>query len=160
EGDFAADGGDAEAIAVVADAADDAIEDAAIFGRIFWGRALTGCDFAEAERVEHGDRASTHGENVAQDAADTGRRALEGFDGGGVVVGLDLESGDEAVTDIDYPGVFAGPLYDEFAACGQSLEMDFARFVGAVLAPHHGEDAEFGDIGIAAKDLLDARVFF
>ena len=38
--------------------------------------------------------------------------------------------------------------------------MDAAGFVGAVLAPHHAEDAEFGDVGIAAENFLDARVFF
>ena len=43
---------------------------------------------------------------------------------------------------------------------GQALEMDAAGFVGAVLAPHHAEDAEFGEIGIAAENFLDARVFF
>src|SRR5580692_8070457 len=37
--------------------------------------------------------------------------------------------------------------------------MDFAGFVGAVLAPHDGEDAEFGDVGFAAEDFLDAGVF-
>jgi hypothetical protein len=49
-------------------------------------------------------------------------------------------------------------LHDEFATRGQTLQVDFARFVGAVLAPHDAEDAEFGDVGIAAEDLLDARV--
>src|SRR5258708_36614477 len=37
--------------------------------------------------------------------------------------------------------------------------MDLAGFVGAVLAPHDGEDAEFGDVGVAAEDFLDAGVF-
>src|SRR5258708_25607540 len=37
--------------------------------------------------------------------------------------------------------------------------MDLAGFVGAVLAPHDGEDAEFGDVGIAAEDFLNAGVF-
>jgi len=38
--------------------------------------------------------------------------------------------------------------------------MDFARFVGAVLAPHHAEDAQLGDVWLAPEDLLYARVFF
>jgi hypothetical protein len=37
--------------------------------------------------------------------------------------------------------------------------VDLAGFVGAVLAPHHGEDAELGDVGIAAEDFLDAGIF-
>src|ERR1700676_36342 len=28
-----------------------------------------------------------------------------------------------------------------------------------MLAPHHAENAEFGDVGIAAEDLLDAQIF-
>ena len=48
-------------------------------------------DFAEAERVHRGDRARAHGEDVAHDAAHARRRALIGFDVGGVVVALHLE---------------------------------------------------------------------
>src|SRR5579872_1397299 len=36
--------------------------------------------------------------------------------------------------------------------------MHFARFVRAVLAPHHAEDTELRDVGIAAENLLDASV--
>jgi len=43
---------------------------------------------------------------------------------------------------------------------GQALQVNFARFVGAVLAPHHAEDAEFGDVWVAAKDFFHAGVFF
>jgi len=73
-------------------------------------------------------------------------------------VGFDFEGGDEAVADVDDAGIFTGALDDELAASGQALEMDFAGFVGAVLAPHDGEDAEFGDVGIAAENFLDAGV--
>ena len=41
---------------------------------------------AESQQVETGDRPRAHGEHVAQDAADPGRRALEGLDEGGMVV--------------------------------------------------------------------------
>src|ERR1700690_421097 len=38
--------------------------------------------------------------------------------------------------------------------------MNARRFIGAVLAPHHAEDAEFGDRGLAvAEKLLDLLVF-
>jgi len=37
--------------------------------------------------------------------------------------------------------------------------MHAARFIGAVLAPHHAEDAKLGEIRVAAQDFLDARVF-
>ena len=37
--------------------------------------------------------------------------------------------------------------------------MNAAGFIGAVLAPHHAEDAELGEVRVAAEDFLDARVF-
>ena len=65
--DLAADGGHADAVAVAADAGDDAAQEL--------GRARV-IGAAEAERVEAGDGARAHREDVAQDAADAGRRAL------------------------------------------------------------------------------------
>ena len=99
---------------------------------------------AEAERIEHGDGARAHGEDVAQDAADAGGGALEGLDEAGVVVRLDLEGDDVAAADIDDAGVFAGALHDELAAGGQLLQVQARALVRAVLAPHHAEDAELG----------------
>ena len=79
EGDFAADGGDAEAVAVAADAGDDAFEEALVAGLV---------EGAEAEGVEEGDGAGAHGDDVADDAADAGGCALVGLDGAGVGCGI------------------------------------------------------------------------
>jgi hypothetical protein len=46
---------------------------------------------AEAQRVHRRDGPRAHGEDVAQDAAHAGGRALVGLDVGGVVVALHLE---------------------------------------------------------------------
>ena len=62
---------------------------------------------AEAQRVHHRDRAGAHGEDVADDAADAGRRALVGLDEARVVVRLDLERDGEALADVDDAGVLA-----------------------------------------------------
>ena len=62
------------------------------------------------ERVEAGDRPRAHGEDVAQDAADAGRRALIGLDVARVVVALHLEHDREPVADVDHAGVLARPL--------------------------------------------------
>ena len=124
-----------------------------------WRDKTVGRDRAKAERIENGDRTRAHGENVAQDAANAGGRALEGFNVTGMIVRFDFEGSDKAIADVHNAGVFARTLHDEFAARGEALQVYFARFVGAVLAPHHGENAEFGDVGIAAEDFLDARVF-
>ena len=93
---------------------------------------------AEAQRIHHRDGARAHGEDVAQDAADAGGRALEGLDEAGVIVRLDLEGDDVAAADIDDAGVLAGALHHQFAARGQLLQVNARALVGAVLAPHHG----------------------
>ena len=62
----------------------------------------------EAQRVHHGDGPGAHGEDVAQDAADAGGRALVRLDGRRVVVALDADGGGDAVADVDHAGVLAG----------------------------------------------------
>ena len=98
EVDLAADVGHADRVAVVADAAHRVLEQVARAGR---GR------LAEAQRVEHGDRARADREDVAQDAADAGGRALERLHRAGVVVGLDLEGDRPAVADVHRARVLA-----------------------------------------------------
>ena len=107
EDDLAADVGQAEAVAVAADAGDDA-------GQHPGGVRVVGG--AEAQRVHHRDRAGAHGEDVADDAADAGGRALVGLDEARVVVRLDLEGDRELVADVDDAGVLA----DAGAASGRS----------------------------------------
>src|SRR5262249_44529945 len=94
EGDFAADRWHAEAVAVVAYAADDAIEDATILGSLFFRSALARGDFAEAEGIKDRDRPCAHCKNVAEDAAYSRGRALERLDVARVIVRFDLEGGD------------------------------------------------------------------
>ena len=62
---------------------------------------------AEAQRVHQRDRPGAHGEDVAEDAADAGGRALVGLDGRRVVVALDADGGGDAVADVDHAGVLA-----------------------------------------------------
>ena len=64
----------------------------------------------EAEGVHHGEGTGAHGEDVAEDAADAGGRALVGLDVGGMVVRLDLEGAGPAVSDVDDAGVLARAL--------------------------------------------------
>ena len=70
---------------------------------------------AEAQRIQHRDGPRAHGEDVAQNAADAGGRALERLDEAGVIVRFDLEGDDVAAADIDDAGVLAGALHH--AAC-------------------------------------------
>ena len=109
EADLAADGRDADAVAVAGDAGDDAGERPA-HERIV--------ERAEAQRVEQRDRPRAHREDVADDAADAGRRALVRLDERRMVVRFDLEDGGQAVADVDRAGVLARPL--QHARAGRS----------------------------------------
>ena len=60
-------GGDAEAVAIIADALDHLVEEKTVVRII---------QAAEPQGVEGGHGPSTHGEDVAHDAAHAGRRAL------------------------------------------------------------------------------------
>ena len=112
EHELAAHRGHADAVAVAADAAHDAVDEVA--------RARVR-RVAEAERVEHRDRAGAHREDVAQDPADAGRGALVGLDRGRVVVALDLERDREAVADRDHARLLADAGDDVLALGGQGL---------------------------------------
>ena len=81
-----------------------------------------------------------------------GRRALIGLDEGGVVVALDLEDDRLAVADIDDAGILARAADHARPGGRQGLQPDLRGFVGAVLAPHHREDAELGQVRRAAED--------
>ena len=102
EVDLAADRRHADRVAVVPDAGHGAVEQIA--------RALRRVGLAEAQRVEHGDRARAEGEDVAQDAADAGGGALEGLDRAGVVVRLDLEGDRQAAAHRTAPAFSPGPM--------------------------------------------------
>ena len=140
EVDLAAHRGDAQAVAVEADAADHAVEQEALAG------VLGAVDLAEAQRVERHAGPRAHGEDVAHDAADAGGGALEGFDRRRVVVALDLHGHGPAVADVDDAGVLAGPLQNARAARGEAAQDGPRVLVAAVLAPHERVDGEL-DVG-------------
>jgi hypothetical protein len=95
---LAADVRQAQAVRVEADAADHAVHDAGGVGVV---------DRAEAQLVHDGDRARAHRDDVADDAADAGRGALERLDVARVVVRLDLEGDGPALADVDDARVLA-----------------------------------------------------
>ncbi len=151
EDDFAANRGDAEAVAIAADAPDDAIEQVLV---------LRVVRRAEAEGIEDGDRVGAHREDVADDAADTGRGALVRLDSRRVVVRFDLHHDAEAVADVDGARVFRAHLGEDVVAAGwEQLQERFAVLVAAVLAPERAEHPELDFVGLASE-LLDQEVVF
>ncbi len=121
---------------------------------------LTGLlgNWPETERIHHGEGPGAHGEDVAENAADAGSRALEGLDVAGVVVGLDFEGAGPAIAHVDDAGVLSGTLDNAVALGGQPLEVHSAGLVGAVFAPHHAVNAKLSEGWDAAQRRQDASV--
>ena len=140
---FSAEVGHAEAVAVTGNAGDDALDDGVVLLHELGLGAFAIADGTEAQRVHDSEGTRAHGEDVAEDAAHTGGRALIGLDVAGVVVALDFEGAGPAVAHVDDAGVLAGTLDDAVALGGQPLEVHAAGFVGAVLAPHYAVNAKF-----------------
>ena len=73
---------------------------------------------------------------------------------------LDLEGARPPVPNIDDPGVLSRPLQHALAPRRQPLQMHARRLVGAVLTPHHAEDAQFGEGWFPTTEkLFDLLVF-
>src|SRR5439155_22790476 len=79
-------------------------------------------------------------------------RTLIGLDERGVVVALHLEDRGLAVTDVDHARVLTGPADDPRPRGGEPPEPLPRRLVGAMLAPHHREDAELREVRRAPHD--------
>ena len=141
ESALAADVRDADAVAVVADARDGALE-------MPVGRA-------EAQPVEERDRPRAHRDDVAEDPADAGRGALERLDGRRVVVRLDLEGDGDAVAEVDHARVLARPLQHPLAARREPPKQRRRVLVAAVLGPEQREHRELEVVRVPAEQVAD-----
>ena len=115
-------------------------------------------ELAEAQRVEHRDRPRAEREDVAEDAADSGRRSLERLDRARVVVRLDLERDRVPAADVDRAGVLARAHQHARPLGGQPAEELARVLVGAVLGPQQGEHRELDLVRVALEQLADALV--
>src|SRR5262249_53985285 len=152
EAELAADVGQAEAVAVEGDAADDAGQHAGGVGR---------AGGAEPQRVHRRHRAGAHGQDVADDPAHAGGRALERLHVGRVVVRLDLEGDRVPLADVDHARVLPDPGQQRVAGwrlVRELAQVQAGRPVGAVLAPQDRGDAQLAAGGPAAQHLLDPLV--
>src|ERR1700686_5224601 len=71
-----------------------------------------------------------------------------------MIMRLDFESAGPAITDVDNASVLTRPLQHTAAARGQAFQVHARGFVGAVLAPHHAEDAKLGKRWLASAEKL------
>ena len=140
---LAADGRHAHRVAVAADARHDAFEQVA--------RARV-VERAEAQRVHQRDRPRAHREDVADDAADAGGRALVGLDRRRVVVALDAHRDREPVADVDHARALTRADEHPRRRRREAAEVRTRRLVGAVLRPHHRVHREL-EVGRLAAEL-------
>ena len=150
---FAADRRHAETISVVRDATHNTSDDTAIVRGLRRSRHRT-----KAQRIHYGNGPRTHRKNVAKDTADPRCSALKRFDVAGMIVRFDLKSDDPAAANANDAGILTRPLHHVLALSGKLLQVDAGTLVGAVFAPHHAEDAEFGITGLAAEQSDDLLV--
>jgi hypothetical protein len=114
---------------------------------------------AEPEPVEQRDRPRSHRDDVAQDPADPGRRALERLDRGRMVVRLDLERDREPVAEIEDARVLARSLQHTLACGRQPAQQRGRVLVAAMLRPQDGEDGELEVVRVAVEQLPDSSGF-
>src|SRR5919201_5560815 len=76
-----------------------------------------------------------------------------------MVVRLDLEGAGPAIANINDASVFARPLQHSPAVSRKPAQVHARGLVGAVLAPHHAEDAQLSEARFAPKQALDFLVF-
>jgi len=152
---LAAHGRHAEAVTVVRDSADHALQNSLVARS-----GLRVIKRPEPQRVHYRDGPRAHGEDVPQDSPYARGRALERLDKAGMVVGLDLEGDGVAVSDVNDARVLSRALQDVFARGWELLQMQPRALVGAVLAPHDAEDAQLRVGGLAAQNREDLLVFF
>src|SRR5215208_1655570 len=142
EDDLSRDGWNAYAVAVVTNPLDDSGKE------IAYARIL---EAAEAERVEHRDRARAHRKDVAQDSADTRCRALVRLHGRWMVVRFDLEGNGETVPNRNDARVFARSLEHVGRSRGKCFQNSTRVLVRAVLAPQSADYSELGESRLASQ---------
>src|SRR5699024_5394075 len=106
----------ADAVAVAADAGDDAAQQSAV---------VRSSQFAESERIEQPDRACTDGDDVTDNAADTRRGSLIRFDCRGMIMGLHFEDHRLVVTNGHTTRTFSRSLQHAYPASGGLLVESF-----------------------------------
>src|SRR5262249_1394549 len=130
ENNFAANRRNSETVSVRSDAGNHALNN--MFGfRVLWR--------PEPEAVHRGYRPRAHREDIAEDAANTGRGPLKRLNIRRMVVRFDLKRNRQAFADIDDAGILARSLQNGRPFGRQTAQMNPGTLVRAVFAPHHAE---------------------
>src|SRR5205807_1885246 len=162
--DFAADSRDANAVSVMSNSRNNAGKESAILCNLFFGggrriacraagtTAARGDDGAEPKGIETKFWPRPHRKNVTNDSAHARRCALEWFDRTWMIVRFDLESDCPAVADIHHASILFTGFNEDIRTGSREFSQFFARaFVGAMLAPHDGENPELSEARLPPK---------
>ena len=115
---------------------------------------------AKAQRVHIRNRPRTHREDIAQDAANAGRRTLIRLDIAGVIMRLHLENRRLTVANINHARILTGATNHLRASRRQLLQVKTRGFVGAMLRPHHREYPQLGHIRFPPHRVENALILF
>ena len=144
------DGGNAEDIAVVGSTGDDTFHQLL---HPFVGRV------AEAEGIEEGNGAGTHGQNIPDNAAHACSCTIVGFNGRGMIVALYFKGNGQAVADIDHAGILPRTLEDPLPLGGKTAQKGFGIFITTVFRPHDTEDTQLYLIGFPPEQRYNFLIF-
>ncbi len=140
DGELPSDRRDSDGVAVAGDPTDHPVEQPPV---------LRVVERAEAEWVHQRDRPGAHREYVADYPAHPGRGTLVRLHGRRVVMALDANCGGDAVADVDYTGILAGPNQNSGPLGRKAAKVDPRGLVGAVLTPHDRDHRELERVGLA-----------
>ena len=110
------------------------------------------------QTVEERHGARAHRDDVTEDSAHSGCRALERLDGGGVVVALDLERHGKPVAEVEDAGVLTRPLEHACPGRRKALEEQRRVLVATVLRPEEREHGELEVVRVAPEQRANSLV--
>src|SRR6185295_10189558 len=152
--DFTADSRNTKRVTVVRDTCNDTGQQRSITTTV-----LRVIERSEAQAIHRRNRTRAHREDVAQDAADTSRRALKRLDERRMIVRLDLERRAPPIAEIHDAGILARRNDHAWSSGGQTFEMNARRFVGTVFRPHDRENPELGKTRFTAQQFFYSLKF-
>ena len=77
-----------------------------------------------------------------------------------MIVAFDFERDGPAIANIDHAGIFFAGFNQNVRTGGGKFFQFFPRvLVGAMLAPHHREDPELGEVRLASENFLNPLEF-
>ncbi|MNW51504.1 hypothetical protein D3C74_289910 [compost metagenome] len=113
----------------------------------------------ETQGVQQRHRSCTHGENVPDNPAHPGRRALVRLNCRRMVMAFNFEYNSLIVSDIYDPGAFPRSHQHARPARRETAQQRLRVLIGTVLRPHYTEHTDFRIVWLAAHERSDELIF-